>query len=152
MIKVINEASANNTQIKEWSNKFIEDIMKDPEIQELSKLPDNKNGEQAVYLEVAKNYAGDIVIEFDSYGNGGEIQIDGFDNGKPYFADNENYGQTISYEDMILAIKNEIKQSIRFEQKYNKEREEKLANAKEKLSKMSQEEKDKIVMSYLMNN
>ena len=48
-------------------------------------------------------------------------------------------------------MKNEIKQTVRDEQKYAKEREEKLAKAKEQLSKMSQEEKDNIVMNYLMN-
>lgn len=154
MIKVINEENENSKEIEKWSNKFVQDIMNDPEIKELSKLPDNEYGEKAVDLGVYNGRGGiGSVIGFDCYGNGGEIQITGFDkNGKPEFAEDDYSEKTVSYEEMLSLMKNEIKSLVKVENEIKKNREEKLANAKERFSKMSQEEKDKIVMNYLMNN
>lgn len=154
MIKVINEADENLAEIEKWSNKFVKDLMDDTEIKELSKLPNNKYGEKAVSFEVVNSSSGETSIVFDSYGNGGEFQIDGFDeDGKPYFLEDESEdAATIPYEEMLEIMKNEVKQTVKDEQNRIKEREEKLANAKERFSKMSQEEKDNIVMNYLMNN
>ena len=149
----INEAeekkSNNSAEIKKWSKQFVNDIMSDPEIQELSKLPDNEYGDKAIDVGVAKNYFGNIIIYYNSWGDGGEISIAGFDeSGKPYF----DYDGIITYEDMLSDIKKEIKEDIKFTQDYDKKRSEKLTKAQEELSKMSQEEKDKIIISYLMNN
>ena len=152
MIKIVNEANKDFSEIEKWSNQFVKDLMNDPEIKELAKLPSNEHNEEAVSLEVVKGINGEPLIAFNSYGNGGALSIIGIDeNGKPYFSDN-NSEKKISYDEMLSEIKDEIKEIIDFEQAYSKGREEKLANAKEKFSKMSQEEKDKIVMNYLMNN
>lgn len=157
MIKIINEKNENSKEIEKWSNKFVQDIMNDPEIKELSKLPDNKYGEKAVSFEVvnsSRTGSKETMITFDSYGNGGEFQIEGFDeDGNPYFLEDDSEDAAmIPYEEMLEIMKSEIKGTIKDEQKYAKEREEKLANAKERFSKMSQKEKDNIVMNYLMNN
>ena len=50
MIKVINEAEENLAEIEKWSKKFVDEIMNDPEIKELSKLPANKYNEKQLIL------------------------------------------------------------------------------------------------------
>lgn len=137
-------------KVLKWSEKFIEDVMSDLDIIELSKLPDNEYGEESVGMSVGKDMIGDIVIEYSSYGNIGEIKISGFDkNGKPYFGYND---YITSYDDMVQEIKNEIKNCVEFTLKYNEEKEKKWAKARYELSRLSKEEKDEIVLSYLFNN